>query len=273
VGDGDDLAGRTNDLVGLITFAGYADTKVPLTLDHATVTDVLQETETPNTLQKQRRYRELQEDAARAERQRDERRQRELQSQMTLMEEEDGTAIGDAIALGVEKLRDLDRRRNLIDAKKIESRIMVLLTDGRNNKGDIPPEKAAQIAAAFDIRIYTIGAGRAGRAPMPQLDMLGRAVLSAVEVDIDEDTLKAVADITGGQYFRATDTESLAEIYAQIDKLERVEIEEERFSQKRELALSAIPLGRFELPSLLLSAFCLLGLEVLLANSIYRKVP
>lgn len=273
VGNGDDLPGRGDDLVGLITFAGFADTKVPLTLDHATLTNTLEKIETPMTLDNQRRLIDLERQIRRATQAGDEPKARELKAQLALLGAEDGTAIGDAIALGVEKLRDLDRRRNLIEAKKIKSKIIVLLTDGLNNKGDITPEKAAEIAAALDIKVYTIGAGTDGQAPMPLVDMFGRAVLQPQQLQIDEDTLKRVADITGGQYFRAVDTESLTKIYAQIDELERVEIEEKRYRQKRELATAPIRVLGMELPSVLLTAFIVLGLEVVLVNSVFRKVP
>jgi len=241
VGDKDELKGRGDDLIGLIVFAGFADGRCPLTLDHGHLMETLNRTEIVDLRREGR--------------------------------EEDGTAMGEAIALGVESLRDLDRRRNVMEARKIKSKIMVLLTDGMNNRGDISPDQAAEMAAALGMKIYTIGAGTKGTAPMPAVDPFGRTVLMPVQVDIDEDTLRKVAQTTGGQYFRATDTESLKQIYAQIDKLERTQVEEKRFRQRRELATASWSLGPVPLPSPLLAAFVLLGLEVLLANTVFRKVP
>jgi Ca-activated chloride channel family protein len=240
VGDGDELEGRPDDLIGMIVFAGYADSRCPLTLDHGYLRETLERTEI------------VQPEEGR---------------------DEDGTAIGDAIALGVEKLRDLDRRRNLRDAGKVKSKIMVLLTDGRNNRGDVSPAKAAEIAAAFGIKIYTIGAGTKGLAPMPGVDLFGRETLFPVEVSIDEDTLRTVADVTGGQYFRATDTKSLREIYAEIDKLEKSKTEEKRYMQYSELATRALSLGPVTLPPLLLVVLGLLACEAILANTLFRKIP
>lgn len=240
-GDKDELRGRDDDLVGMIVFAGFADSRCPLTLDHAYLLDTLQQTEIVDARREGR--------------------------------EEDGTAIGDAIALAVEKLRDLERRQSRMEAARIKSKIMVLLTDGENNRGEISPQQAAEMAAAFGIKIYTIGAGTKGMAPFPTVDMFGRERLVAQPVNIDEDTLKEIARTTGGQYFRATDTDSLKQIYTQIDQLERVKVEEKRYAARRDLATAPITLGKLRLPSLLLTAFGLLGLEVLLANTVFRRVP
>jgi Ca-activated chloride channel family protein len=239
---GDDrLEGRGDDLIGMIVFAGFADSRCPLTLDHAYLLDTLDETE--------------------------------IVDAQTEGRDEDGTAIGEAMALGVEKLRDMERRRSRLDADPVKGKIMVLLTDGENNRGDIAPRKAAQIAAAYDIRIYTIGAGTKGMAPVPALDFLGRRILRQVPVNIDEETLRDIASITGGQYFRATDTNSLREIYAEIDKLERTKIEEKRYRQTKELATAGVRLGPLPLPSPLLLVFIILGLEVLVANTVFRRIP
>lgn len=129
--------------------------------------------------------------------------------------EHDGTAIGMAIANAINRLRD----------SVAKSKVMILLSDGSNNTGELDPTTAAQLAQKFDIKIYTIGAGTHGLAPYPVSDPIWGQRMVQVEVDLDEETLQAVADLTGGQYFRATDQESLAEIYSQIDELERTEIE------------------------------------------------
>ncbi len=240
-GDGRELRGRGDDLIGMIVFAGFADSRCPLTLDHAYLLETLQQTEIVDVRREGR--------------------------------EEDGTAIGEAIALAVEKFRDLDERQSRMEAARIKSRIMVLLTDGENNRGDISPERAAEMAAAFGIKIYTIGAGTKGMAPMPMIDLFGREQLIAQPVSIDEDALKEIAASTGGRYFRATDTDSLKEIYSQIDQLERVKLEEKRYAARRDLATAPVSLGKWRLPSLLLMALGLLVLEVLLANTVFRRVP
>jgi len=233
----DDLTGRPDDLIGMITFAGYADSKCPLTLDHGYLIETLDKTEIVTT------------------------------------REEDGTAIGDALALGVERLRALAEQRRIRGAQRIKSKVIVLLTDGENNAGDIDPLKAAEMAATFDIKVYTIGAGTRGMAPVQVTDPFGRKFLRRVPVSIDEDTLRKIADATDGRYFRATDTDSLRDIYAEIDELEKTETVEKRFFQYKELATQAITLGPLRLPPLLLCAFVLLAAELVLGNAWLRRIP
>lgn len=247
VAGGEGLSGRENDLIGMIAFARFPDSKSPLTLDHAYLLETLDKA-TPA--------------ATRAE---------------------DGTAIGDALALGVERLRSLDQEKRLPTAQKIRSRVMVLLTDGENNFGDIEPLKAAEMAAAAGIKIYTIGAGTEGFAPMPVIDprtgepvvdpRTGEPMVRPAPVRIDEESLRQIAEKTGGKYYRATDTDSLRRIYADIDKLEKTKTEERRFLQYKELATEAIRVGRFRMPPLLLAAFGLLAIEVLLASTALRRLP
>ena len=154
---------------------------------------------------------------------------------------EDGTAIGSAIASGANRLRD----------KKSKSRIMILLTDGMNNAGKVSPLTAAEAAETFGIKVYTIGAGTRGEAPMPVQDQFGRKRLMRVKVDIDEDTLRKVAEITGGRYFRATDTRSLEKVYDEINAMEATTRKIKHFSQYRELfswlVLAALALLTVEL--------------------------
>lgn len=138
---------------------------------------------------------------------------------------EDGTAIGSAIGSGVNRLRDL----------KSKSRILILLTDGVNNAGKIPPLVAAEAAETMKIKVYAIGAGTRGEAPIPVVDRLGRKRFVRAKVDIDEDTLSRVAEMTGGMYFRATDTESLAKIYDEINTMETTTRTIKKFEQYREL--------------------------------------
>ncbi len=138
---------------------------------------------------------------------------------------EDGTAIGSAIGSGLNRLRD----------RKAKSRIMILLTDGMNNAGRVPPLVAAEAAQTLGIKVYTIGAGTRGKAPMPVVDTFGRQRIVMMQVDIDEDTLTQVAEKTGAQYFRATDTRSLGKIYKDINRMETTTRTIKRFENHREL--------------------------------------
>jgi Ca-activated chloride channel homolog len=165
---------------------------------------------------------------------------------------EDGTAIGSAIASGANRLRDV----------KAKSKIMVLLTDGINNAGKIDPMAAAGAAKALGVRVYTIGAGSRGPVPYPTVNLFGQRAYQNVQIDIDEDTLKKIAESTGGQYFRATDTESLKAIYDQIDKLEKVKIEEQGYRQYEEY-----------FDKVLLAALLVLILEVVLGKTVFLKIP
>ncbi len=274
-GNQDDLPGRQDDLIGLITFAGYADTKSPLTLDHGTLLDILTNTETRMSPALQKRIWELQRKLQRARRKSgNQARIRELQSQVELLSSEDGTAIGDAIGLAVKNLTELERRRGVADERRIKSKIIVLMTDGDNNAGDLTPSQAARIAAAFDFKIHTIGVGTGDNVLVPMLNgFTGNIQLSRRHFPINEKALKAVAEITGGKYFRAKDADSLHKIYAEIDQLEKTETEEKRYMQFRELATEPVALGAITLPPLLMVALGLLVLEVLLANTVFRKIP
>ncbi|MCG3207463.1 MAG: hypothetical protein FOGNACKC_01063 [Anaerolineae bacterium] len=159
-----------------------------------------------------------------------------------------GTAIGLGLANGANMLRDSDA----------ESKVIILLTDGANNSGQIDPLTAAQIAKALDIRVYTIGAARPGPAALPFPD--GR--IEYRDSEIDEETLKEIADITGGLYFRAEDKAGLQEIYDTISQLERSQVEVRTFTRYTELAIWFI-----------LPAVALLILEVLLRRTVLRKIP
>ncbi len=154
---------------------------------------------------------------------------------------EDGTAIGSAIGSGINRLRD----------RKSKSRIMILLTDGMNNAGRIPPLAAAEAAETLGIKVYTIGAGTRGEAPMPVTDSFGRRRLIQAKVDIDEKTLGEVAEMTGAIYFRATDTASLAKIYEEINTMETTTRTIKKFENYREL-----------FPYLLFTVLLLLGFEL-----------
>ncbi len=275
LGNDGDLPGRPDDLIGLITFAGYADTKSPLTLDHATVLDILTNTNTVMSVDVQKRIWKLQRQLERARRTRGTQAQaRELQAQIEMLSGEDGTAIGDAIGLAVKNLTELERRRGVSDEKRIKSKIIVLMTDGANNAGDLAPAQAARMAAAFGFKIHTIGVGTGRRVRVPQVvPFTGSVRLVQQHFPIDEETLRTIADLTGGKYFRARDADALHEVYAEIDQLEKTETEEKRYMQFRELATASIELGAVTLPPLLMIALGLLVLEVLLANTLFRKIP
>ncbi len=139
---------------------------------------------------------------------------------------EDGTAIGNGLATAVARLKDSDA----------PSRVVILLTDGVNNRGEIAPETAAQIAKTYNIRVYTIGVGANGTAPYPVMTPWGPDVQD-VQVEIDEDLLKSIAEVTGGRYFRATDNTKLAEIYGEINKMEKARTTVDSFPIYKELYL------------------------------------
>jgi Ca-activated chloride channel family protein len=165
---------------------------------------------------------------------------------------EDGTAIGLAIANAVNRLRE----------SEAEGKVVVLLSDGRNNAGEIDPITAAQAAQAMNVKIYTIGAGKPGNAPYPVDDpIFGRRYIY-VENEIDEATLRQIAQITGGEYFRAKDEEGLARIYKQISEMEQTEIKVKEYLQYNEL-----------FSSYALAGLLLLVTEIVLANTRYRKIP
>jgi Ca-activated chloride channel family protein len=165
---------------------------------------------------------------------------------------EDGTAIGSGIASAVNRLR----------ASTAKSKFVVLLTDGQQNAGRITPQTAAEAAEALGIKVYTIGAGTRGMAPYPTRDMFGNKVYRPIPVDIDEDTLKKVANTTHARYFRATDTQSLRDIYAEIDKAEKTTFEAPEYADFRELY-----------PWLLWPALLLVCAELALGETVLRKLP
>lgn len=165
---------------------------------------------------------------------------------------EDGTAVGMGLATAIKRLQ----------ASDAESKVVILLTDGRSNRGEIGPATAAQMAQALGVRVYTIGAGSRGTARVPVGDPTGGQRYATMRVDIDEASLREVAERTGGQYFRATDTESLAAIYEEIDQLERTEMEVENFVQYQE---------RFALPLGLGLLFLLV--ELGLSHTVLRTLP
>lgn len=165
---------------------------------------------------------------------------------------EDGTAIGLGLANAVSRIKDSQAR----------SKVIILLTDGSNNRGEIAPVTAAEIAKTFGIRVYTIGVGTKGAAPYPFRLPGGMIQTQMIPVDIDEPTLKQIATTTGGQYFRATDNASLKEIYSEIDQMEKTKINVREYSKKQE-----------EYKNIALILFALLLLELLLKHTLLKKIP
>lgn len=204
---------RTSDRIGLVIFSRQAFTQCPLTVDYRVLTNLLSKVKTGMI--------------------------------------EDGTAIGNAIADGVNRLKD----------SHAKSRIIILLTDGENNAGEIDPLTAAQIAKTFGIRIYTVGVGTRGEAPYPVNTPFGIRY-QMIKADIDEGMLQNIADMTGGAYFRATDTKTLQDIYNKIDKLEKSKVEITSYRQATELFYGWLGAGLF-----------LVLFEFGLSKTVFRKVP
>lgn len=216
-GNDDTLKGRYNDAIGMVSFASFPDSDCPLTLDHITLVQLINDLE------------------------------------IVTDRNESGTAIGDAIGLGVERLREAPGA----------SKVMILLTDGVNNTGYEDPLEAARMAAQFGIKIYTIGIGTNGFAPVRLTDpFTGRKVMRQFPVELDEKSLTEIANMTGGEYFRATDRAGLQRIYEKIDRLEKTKISEDRTTHYDEKYALFVYLG------LLLTA-----LGLILKETYYRRTP
>lgn len=207
------IAGRPNDRIGLVAFSGTAFTQCPLTADHAVL--------------------------------------RQLLMQIKNGIVRDGTAIGDAVGIAVDRLR----------YSTAVSKVIILLTDGINNSGFVDPINAASIAKLYGIRLYTVGVGTMGKAPYPFKSIMGTSY-EYVEVKLDEPMLKEMAAMTGGKYFRATDNKSLESIYDEIDKMEKTRIKVARMSEKHDL---------FFFPTLI--ALILLAVEFVLRYTVLRIIP
>ena len=165
---------------------------------------------------------------------------------------EDGTAIGNGLATAINRLRESEAK----------SKVIILLTDGVNNRGEIAPRTAAEIAQAQGIRVYTIGVGTEGMAPYPAMDMFGNITFVNQKVEIDEKTLTAISDMTGGQYFRATDKAKLKAIYDEINQLEKSKVEVTEHISYHEQYLAWV-----------LAALGLLLAEFLFANLVLKRIP
>lgn len=165
---------------------------------------------------------------------------------------EDGTAIGNGLATAINRLRESEAK----------SKVIILLTDGVNNRGEIAPLTASEIAKAQGIRVYTIGVGTEGMAPYPAIDMFGNITFINQKVEIDEKTLTAISDMTGGKYFRATDKAKLKAIYDEINQLEKSKVEVTEHVSYHELYLVWV-----------LAALGLLLMEFLLSNLVLKRIP
>ncbi|MEZ4702853.1 MAG: VWA domain-containing protein [Rhodothermales bacterium] len=211
---GEFVKGRVSDRVGLVVFAAKAFTQAPLTLDYSFLQQMLAEVEVGVI--------------------------------------EDGTAIGTALAMAVNRLKETDAK----------SKVVILLTDGQNNRGEIDPVTAAEVAEAVGVRVYTIGVGAHGEAPFIIDHPFAGRQRRMVPVEIDEDMLRNVAEKTGGQYFRATNKEALSTIYEEIGNLEKTKVEERIYTDYTE-----------RYATFLWPAFVLLLLEVLLSSTRLRRFP
>lgn len=205
---------RVSDRVGLVVFAAKAYTQTPLTLDY----DFLQR----------------------------------MLDEVRVGVIEDGTAIGTALAMATNRLKNTEA----------ESKVIILLTDGQNNRGEIDPVTAAEVAETIGVRVYSIGVGTRGQAPFVVDHPFTGQSRRMMPVQIDEDMLRTVAQQTGGQYFRATSKEGLRTIYEEIDELEKTEIEERVYTDRDE-----------QYPLFLWPALGLLCIEVLLSTTVLRRFP
>jgi Ca-activated chloride channel family protein len=231
-GNRGDLAGRPNDLIGLITFARYADTSSPLTLAHGALASFVEPIELVNR------------------------------------KKEDGTAIGDALALAAARLQKAEEtimQQALVDnnqelSYEIKSKIIILLTDGEQNAGRRTPLEAAELAQKWGIKIYTIGIG--GRDSLIRVPTLFGTQVIQRGSGVDKQTLSALADTTGGIFRLAEDGDSLRAVYSEIDELEKNEIESILYvDYKERFTLFSIP------------ALILLALEILLRTTWFRRIP
>jgi Ca-activated chloride channel homolog len=219
------ITGRTNDRIGLIIFSGRAYVVSPLTLDHSWLVENLARLSIRRSGD-----------------------QTAIGSSLV----EDGTAIGSALATAAGRLQD----------KHAKTRVIVLLTDGDNNAGKIPPLTAAEAAAALGIKIYTIGAGTNGLVPFPHTDGFGNTYYSQEYMPFKEDTCREIARIGGGVFFRAADTKTMTEIFQKIDQYEKSGVQIQKYQTYEDF-----------FPWLVRVGICLLGGTFILTESLWSKVP
>ena len=207
------IAERPFDRMGIVVFAGESFTQCPLTLDRATLINLMKDIETGLI--------------------------------------EDGTAIGNGLATAVGRLKDSDAK----------SRVVILLTDGVNNRGEMAPLMATEIAKTYGVRVYTIGVGANGTAPYPFKTEMGIRI-QQVPVEIDESLLRQMAEMTDGRYFRATDNTKLLEIYNEINQMEKARV-----------SVDSFPIYKEEFMPFALAALAALLLELLLRLLVLRRLP
>lgn len=229
LGNGGDLPGRPNDLVGMIAFARYPETICPLTLAHGALPLFLKQTK------------------------------------IVTRKSEDGTAIGDALALAAARLDVAGKtmagaRNKKKKGYEIKSKIIILLSDGENNCGKMSPEAAANLAKKWGIRVYTIAIG--GGEAMASVQTPFGVYKIPISAPVDTSGLEKIAEITGGLFKKADNAKSLRQIYKQIDKMEKSKIESVRYVDYHEIFLIFV-----------LLALALLGLEVLLSTTLFRRIP
>ncbi len=231
-GNSKELQGRPNDLIGLVTFARYADTACPLTLAHDALASFVEPVK------------------------------------LVSRKSEDGTAIGDAVALAAARLQKAEetmQQQNMAedsntDSYEIKSKIIILLTDGEQNAGSRTPQEAAELAEKWNIKIYTIGIG--GRESLLRVPTLFGTQVVRRGPGIDTQTLASLAESTGGIFRMAEDGEALLEVYREIDELEKSEVQSVRYTEYRE---------RFMIFAI--AALVLLGLEIVLRTTWLRRIP
>ncbi|MCU0600531.1 MAG: VWA domain-containing protein [Desulfobacterales bacterium] len=229
MGNGADLPGRVNDLIGMIAFARYPDTVCPLTLAHGALPLFVKNT------------------------------------QIVTQKAEDGTAIGDALALAAARLKTAEstlekQHGKTDDSYQIKSKIIILLSDGQNNAGKRTPMEAAELAKQWGIKVYTIAIGDGGAMASIRTPFGVYKVPSVSEVDTD--TLKSIAETTGGFFREADSAESLAAVYKEIDQLEKTHIESVRYIDYTE---NFLPFA--------LAGLMFLAAEICLSNTLFRKIP
>lgn len=207
------IQNRPNDRIGLVVFAGESYTQSPMTTDHAVLVNLFRDVQ-PGLIQ-------------------------------------DGTAIGDGLAIAVDRLRN----------STAVSKVIILLTDGVNNMGAVDPLTAAEMARLFGIRVYSVGVGTIGLAPFPVQTPMGKRH-QMVEVKIDEELLTEISRMTDGLYWRATTNEKLREVYEEIDQLEKTKIDVTEYKRRVD-----------EFRPLALWALSLLLLEIVLRYSLFRTLP
>ena len=225
-----DFKGRTDDLIALITFGGYVDSCCPLTLDHSSLLELLDKVKTPIPLY--------------------DRNGNVIRTQV--LDEESGTAIGDALATAVDMVKESTNK----------TKIVVLLSDGMQTAGVLSPEEGIKIAKAYSVKVYTIGVGTNGLVPFPTYLPSGQTRMTMQRLEFDSATLQTIAQATGGRYFYADDVDSLVEVYEEIDNLERSKFDAGSYANYRDVYTWFAILG-----------ICMLGTYATLINTRFRSFP